>query len=203
MPVNTRPESDEVLVERLLPNRNGDPGERALAWGEWYDTEGRAFVLAFIRAKNDTVEPDMDILQEAMVTAYTQVERGRYKPRAGVPFTAYVKGIAHNKIREARRRTRRFLPLHDSVEDLARSDDVCLEDTVVRQEQRALLRAGLSRLSPPRRRVLQGYLNGHTTAEIAQALGMSEDLVRQHKCRGLRGLRHSLQQRDLCRSYGQ
>jgi RNA polymerase sigma factor (sigma-70 family) len=202
MPVKTRHESDEVLVERLLPSANGDRSDRALAWGEWYDREGRAYVLAFIRAKNDTVEPDMDILQEAMLTAYTQVERGRYQPRAGVPFTAYVKGIALNKIREARRRTRRFTPLSDAMEQHIGSEQDSLEATVERQEQKAILRDGLSRLSLPRRRVLEGYLSGQTTAEIAQALDMSRDSVRQHKCRGLRGMRIRLQKGDLSTSFG-
>jgi RNA polymerase sigma factor (sigma-70 family) len=200
MPVKAR-ESDEVLVQRLLPNRNGDPGDRAIAWGEWYDSEGKSFVLAFIRAKNDTSEPDMDILQEAMMTAYTQVERGRYKPHAGVSFAAYVKGIALNKIREARRHMRRFIPLHDAAEYIPESDAMRLEAVVERQERQALFRAGLSELPPCRRRVLESYLRGHTTAEIAQAMGMSEASVRQHKSRGLRGLRSSLQQMDLLSSH--
>ena len=57
------------------------------------------------------------------------------------------------------------------------------------QEQRATLRNGLTRLSPCRRQVLEKYLRGHSTAEIADALGMSEASVRQHKSRGLRTLR--------------
>lgn len=199
--MKTRPESDEVLVQRLLPSTNGNPSDRAQAWGEWYDTEGKSFVLAFIRAKNDTSEPDMDILQEAMVTAYLQVERGRYKPRIGVPFAAYVKGIALNKIREARRRMKRFIPLHDAAEWLAEGDQARVEAAIERQEQRAFLCAGLSRLPPRRKCVLEGYLQGHTTSEIARALGMSEDLVRQHKSRGLRGLRRSLRRTDHLVSY--
>jgi RNA polymerase sigma factor (sigma-70 family) len=120
------------------------------------------------------------------------VERGRYEPRPGVPFAAYVKGIARNKIREARRRTRRLVPLEDTPEYTAQSDQFRLEVVVERQEQRASLLASLSKLSPCRRQVLERYLKGHTTAEIAQALGMSEESVRQHKSRGLRTLRHNL-----------
>ena len=47
----------------------------------------------------------------------------------------------------------------------------------------------MSRLTPCRRQVLEGYLQGRSTTEIAEALGMSEDAVRQHKSRGLRSLR--------------
>ena len=189
-------ESDEILVQRLLPNRNSDRSDRAMAWKEWHDAKGLPNVLAFIRAKNDTPEPDMDIFQEALITAYMQVERGNYQPRAGVSFAAYVKGIARNKIREARRRTWRVISMPADFEQLAGSDGMQPEVTVERQEQQAVLLSGLSMLSSSRRRVIEAYLQGHTTAEIARRLGMSEELVRQHKSRGLRGLRRRLEQSD-------
>jgi RNA polymerase sigma factor (sigma-70 family) len=185
--VNARPESNKVLINRLLPSTNRDPKDRATAWEEWYANGGRSSVMAFVRAKNDTREPDADILQEAVITAYAEVERGRYEPRDGVPFAAYVKGIARNKIREARRRGRRIVPLEDTSE--FEDDRPQLEIVIERHEQRDSLRTGLAKLTPDRRQVLEGYLKGHTTAEIAQALGMSKESVRQHKSRGLRSLR--------------
>jgi RNA polymerase sigma factor (sigma-70 family) len=60
---------------------------------------------------------------------------------------------------------------------------------VERLEERAFLHDGMSQLTPCRRRVLEGYLHGLSTTEIAESLGMSEDAVRQHKSRGLRNLR--------------
>jgi RNA polymerase sigma factor (sigma-70 family) len=189
MPVETRQKSNDVLVERLLPHTNGDPADRAAAWEEWYVNVGAASVLAFVRRQNDTPELDADILQEAVAIAYAEVERGRYEPRIGVPLTAYVKGIARNKIREARRRTRRLVPIEDTPQSLLESDAPLLEHAVERREQLARLRSGLLKLPPCRRRVLQCYLRGQSTVEIAHALGMSEDAVRQHKCRALHSLR--------------
>jgi len=182
------------LVQRLLPSRNDDPQDRAAAWNEWYVQIGEASVLAFVRVKNNTPEPDVDILQEAMATAYIEVERGRYEPRLGIPFAAYVKGIAHNKIREARRRSWRCILLEDvsaSLAECALWDGIETrpERIVERREERAFLHDGMSRLPPCRRQVLEGYLQGRSTTEIAEALGMSEDAVRQHKSRGLRSLR--------------
>lgn len=185
--MNARPESNKVLVERLLPSTNDDPSDRATAWGEWYGNGGGSSVMAFIRAQNNTPELDVDILQEAVSTAYAEVERGRYEPRDGIPFAAYVKGIARNKIREARRRARRLVPLNDVAK--FEDDRPQLEIVVEHHEQRDSLRTGLSKLTPDRRQVLEGYLKGHSTAEIAQALGMSQESVRQHKSRGLRSLR--------------
>ena len=186
--------SDRTLVERLLPSRNANPQDRADAWAEWYAQVGERAVLGFVRAKNDTNEHDMDIVQEAMTIAYVEVERGRYEPRVGVPFAAYVKGIAHNKIREARRRCRRYVLVEDVSEHavtcgLEPSSGPRPEAIVVRREQAASLRAGLSRLTPCRRQVLEGYLGGRSTTEIAHTLGMSEAAVRQHKSRGVRSLR--------------
>ena len=85
-----QPESDEVLVKRFLPRYNGNPASRAAAWGEWYSEFGEASVMAFIKSQNDTAEADMDIFQEAMTTAFVEVERGRYRPQLNVPFAAYV-----------------------------------------------------------------------------------------------------------------
>lgn len=187
--METRQKSNDVLVKRLLPHTNGDPADRAAAWEEWYVDVGAHSVLAFVRTQNDTPEPDADIMQESIATAYAEVERGRYEPRIGVPLTAYVKGIARNKIREARRRARHLIPIEDAPQSLLESDARLLEHTVEHQEQLARLHSDLSKLPPCRRRVLQRYLQGQSTVEIAQALGMSEDAVRQHKCRALRSLR--------------
>jgi RNA polymerase sigma factor (sigma-70 family) len=186
--MNGRPESDETLVERLLPGRNGNPEDRATAWHEWYIHGGEAAVLGFIRAKNDSPEPDADILQETMLAAFLETERGRYRPHEGVPFAAYVKGIARNKIREARRKPR-LLSLDEELYFLPESDYPQLETVVEHQEQAEALQGGLTELTPDRRRVLSRYLDGHSTTEIASALGMTAELVRQHKSRGLRHLR--------------
>ena len=139
----------------------------------------------------------MDILQEAMLIAYLEVERGRYEPRPGVPFTAYVKGIARNKIREVRRQRRRWLPLCVVAEWRLASAAEDMEARLDRREEADLLRASFTRLPQARRQVLERYLRGQTTAEIAHALHMSEASVRQHKSRGLRSLRSLCSERAL------
>lgn len=185
----SRPESDEALIRRLLPSSNPDQADRAHAWAEWQASIGEAAVLKFIRLVNTTSEPDEDIFQDAMLTAYLEVERGRFEPRSGVPFTAYVKGIARNKVREARRRDRFCTGLDDipnpNDDDLLRQ----METSIEHREQAEALHSGLASLPAARRKVLERYLKGKSTPEIAHELDMSEELVRQHKCRGLRRLR--------------
>jgi RNA polymerase sigma-70 factor (ECF subfamily) len=190
--MRSRPESDEAFVKRLLPSTNPDPAQRADAWNEWQSRIGKESVLKFIRLYNNTAELDEDILQDSLLTAYLEVERGRYERRAGIPFTAYVKGIARNKIREARRRQRCWTSLEEIPETSAEPAPRHLELAVEYSEQQRALSHGLSRLPTQRRQVLERYIYGASTAEIAAELSITEELVRQHKCRGLR----SLQQMD-------
>jgi RNA polymerase sigma factor (sigma-70 family) len=184
----SRPESDEALIKRLLPSTNQDRADRAQAWAEWHSL-GETLLAGFIRVHNNTAESDDDLLQETLLTAYLGVERGQYQPREGVPFTAYVKGIARNKIREARRRSRPQLSLDEIYlkrdGELPRQPEEALE----RHEQQAQVQVGLQQLSGARRQVMLRFLNGESTEAIAQQMALSEALVRQHKCRGLRALK--------------
>lgn len=83
--MRAQPPSEEALIQRLLPSANPDPEDRAHAWAEWYEAIGGQAVRKFIRVHNYTAEPDDDILQDAMLTAYADVERGGYERRTGIP----------------------------------------------------------------------------------------------------------------------
>lgn len=200
----SRPVSDEALIERLLPACTPDRGERARAWEEWQAT-AEPLLRRYIGARNTTREADEDIVQDALLTAYLGVESGRYYPRAGVPFAAYVFGIARNKIREARRRDRRVVDLleeDDGPDDSSRWERVLAREEppvarppeldLERRERSDLLRRGLHTLPAVRRGVLELTLAGVSTGEIADRMAISAELVRQHKCRGLRALQAQL-----------
>lgn len=196
----SRPVSDEALIRRLIPQENPDQQERSRAWAEWQASTGEMVLERYVRGRNNTREADDDIVQDALLAAYLGVESGRYQPQEGVPFVAYVIGIARNKIREARRRERHQVELDDEREEFTPRVAVLQrqpERDLEWREQRDQLRSGLSRLPAARRSVLEHYLSGASTVEIAQRLVMSEALVRQHKCRGLRALQRDLQRIDL------
>lgn len=193
----SRPISDEALIRRMSPASNPDRQDRGRAWAEWQESTGAMVLVRFVRARNSTGEADDDIVQDALLTAYLGIESGRYQPHDGVPFAAYVIGIARNKIREARRRDWRQTGLDDDREDigprLEGASQRQPERDLEQREQRDLLRSGLSRLPAARRAVLEQYLSGASTDEIAEQMSISEALVRQHKCRGLRALQRDLQ----------
>jgi RNA polymerase sigma factor (sigma-70 family) len=189
--MGSRPVSDEALVRRILPTTSPDRSERAHAWAEWQLTVGETTLRKYIGLYNTSGEADDDILQDTLLTAFLEVERGRYQPREGVPFTAYVKGIARNKMREARRR--RCWPSLDEFPDMSVSSaHRQTEHDYERKERQSVLWQGLDALQGERRAVLEHYLSGDTTGEIADRLAVSEDVVRQHKCRGLRQIRLNL-----------
>jgi RNA polymerase sigma factor (sigma-70 family) len=176
-------------IRRLLPAENPCPADRAEAWRACWDAVGTA-VLKYIRCKNRTSTDDKDILADSMATAYVEIERGKYQYRADVPFTAYVKGIARNKIFEAYRRDRRCVPLSDGYDGI---DEYDFEAAVESLEDQERLQRCLSELSPRRRQVLLLLCEGHDTSQIASNLGIREDLVRQEKSRGIQQLRRILQ----------
>lgn len=176
-------------VRRLLPTENPDSRDRAEAWGACWEAISRA-VLKYIRCKNGTSADDREILADSMVIAYMEVEGGRYQHRADVPFTAYVKGIARNMIRDAYRRDRRHVPLEAGANHVADDVDIALESA----HQRDKFRRCTEDLTPRRRMVLMLYSEGYSTAQIAERLGISTDLVRQEKARAIQRLRKLLNQ---------
>ena len=188
--MKSRPKSDDALTRRMLPGSNADQTDRALAWSEWGASRDPQLLLRYIRYKNFTDMPDEDIFQDTILTAYLEVENGRYQLRSGVPFIAYVKGIARNKMREARRKARDWVALEEHFCASDTKQERSLEILIEQRERSQALQDGLSKLPHQRRSVLERFLKGESTRQIARDLAMSEDLVRQHKSRGLRRLRH-------------
>jgi RNA polymerase sigma factor (sigma-70 family) len=196
LPCHTQaPPSDGIAthVMRLLPACNPNEADRAQGWQTLWEPVTRA-VLRYIQLKNYTSTDDQDILADTMAITYAEVERGHYTPRAGVPFTAYVRGIARNIILEAYRRERRVTALdeEDDTHSLPDTAAVEMEIYIERHEQRDAVRRHLQSLPARRRQVLLMCSEGHDTARIAHELGIREDLVRQEKSRGIRELKRKL-----------
>lgn len=181
--------ASEYDIRRLQPQYNADPKDRAHAWNEWLQRGGVEPVLKYIRWANGTQTDDDEILQETLIIAYLKVERGQYEDRS-IPFTAFLKKIAHFKIMEASRRGSRLIPL-DAIIDYAGEDTAEHDEAELWREQE-VLQAALAHLPARRRQVMMLYEIGYSTAEIAERLGIREELVRKEKSLGIRQLRESL-----------
>lgn len=180
------PESDEALVKRLLPDRNDDPMDRNAGWSD-LDTCYREYLRRFIRqwmASDAEVE---EIYQDTLITAFMNVENGQYA-YTGVPFLAYLKAIARNKVFAERRRTGRWVELADDLAspsgDIWQQPETLLESREARDE----VMAAIEQLSYKTQRVLLGVMQGKPNAEMAQEFEMTEEAIRQHKSRGMRTL---------------
>ena len=181
--------SVHALVQSLLPSRNPVPEDRVRAWNEWLLAGGSDPVLKFIRWSNGTLTDDEEILQETLIIAYVKVERGEYQDR-NLPFTAFLKKIAWYKIMEASRKHKGQVPLEDFYEVLAEESEA--HEQVDQWKEHEALHRALRTLPPRRARVMLLYEDGYSTAEIAEQLGIKEELVRKEKSLGLRQLRHAI-----------
>ena len=176
----------QVLAQRLLPSVNPERADRARAWNDWLASGGHEPVLKFIRWSNGTNTDDEEILQETLIIAYLKVERGQYQDR-NLPFTAFLKKIAWYKIMEASRKESGLVPLDDLYEVVA--EDHHEHERVEFWKENESLKTALAHLPPRRSKIMLLYEYGYSTAEIAEQLGIREDLVRKEKSLGLRQLR--------------
>ncbi|MBK9751403.1 MAG: sigma-70 family RNA polymerase sigma factor [Chloroflexi bacterium] len=183
------PVSLHSLVLRMLPVRNEDPADRIRAWNEWLSFGGSDPVLKFIRWSNGTTTDDEEILQETLILGYLKVERREYQDR-NLPFTAFLKKIAWYKIMEASRKHAGQVPLDDFYEVLAEEGEE--HEVAEHWKEHEALHQALAQLPPRRARVMVLYEDGYSTAEIAQHLGIKEELVRKEKSLGLRQLRDAM-----------
>ncbi|MFN8527187.1 MAG: sigma-70 family RNA polymerase sigma factor [Anaerolineae bacterium] len=176
-------------VRRFMPSFNPDPSDRIHAWDEWLSLGGTEPVLKFIRWSNGTNADDDEILQETLLTAYVKVERGQYEDRS-IPFTAFLKKIAWYKIMEASRRDAGSVSLDDVCEIIP--EDGSEHEHVDSWREHEALKEALVQLPPRRSRIILLYEYGYSTSEIADKLGIREELVRKEKSLGLRQLRKTV-----------
>ena len=126
-----------------------------------------------------------EVAQEAFVSAWRDIARLRDDERVG----PWVAGIARNLAAgAARRRARR-----DAIEIDAPATVPTPEDAVRQREDRELLQRALADVPHAYREALVlYYFHGESIAQIADVLGVSEDVVKQRLSRGRRGLRDHL-----------
>jgi RNA polymerase sigma-70 factor (ECF subfamily) len=147
-----------------------------------------------------------DIVQEALADAAGRLDD--YLREPPLPFYPWLRQFAWERLVKAHRRhihSRRRsvtreepMPLPDeSVQHLARrllAGDTSPSRRLIREEQRAELRAALAALDPRDREILVlRHLEQMDTAEVAAVLGLSEGAVRTRQYRALLRLRALLE----------
>jgi RNA polymerase sigma-70 factor (ECF subfamily) len=178
---------DDELIERI---RQGDRE----AFGELvrrYQRKAYAVAWRLLGHQHDAE----DVVQESFMVALDAID----DVDLGRPFGPWLNRIVANRSHNARekRRVRQVDQLGDEVPAADRAPDANVEhDETARQ-----VRAALDGLSARQRTVIQLHeLDGFSTAEIAQSLGITEATVRWTVHAGRKALRSSLaiwkEQRD-------
>jgi RNA polymerase sigma-70 factor (ECF subfamily) len=144
-----------------------------------------AYVVAL--AVLGSTEDAEDVCHDALVRSAERLEECRQPER----FGAWLRTIVRNQARNlgAKQAVREGPPL-DTVPVAVESDALRALD---RRELRAKLEAGITRLTPPQREVLLKHdLEDRSHEEIAQSLGTSIGMSRQHLFQARRRLREFL-----------
>jgi RNA polymerase sigma-70 factor, ECF subfamily len=169
------------LVVRI---RQGDAGAEAQLV-ELFSRSVR--VMARVRAGRRLEEEDLT--QEVLMAVITALRKGQL--RDVDRLSAFVAGVARNVINNRLRTSQgRALEPLDGHEDAAVAD---LRQEVAIRERTATVRRVLAELSPGDQRLLElTMIEGFTTAQTAQRLGVSEEVIRARKSRALKRLKERL-----------
>jgi RNA polymerase sigma-70 factor (ECF subfamily) len=172
--------SDAEVIERVLA---GDSGLYELLMRRYNQRVYRA-VRAVLR---DDAEAE-DVMQEAYVRAYQYLPR--FEQRAS--FCTWVTRIAVNESLARLERNKKFTPETDnegaSVTDSLESKTMNPEEATATMQTRALLEEAILELPYPYRVVIMlRDVEEMNTAEAAQVLELSEDVVkvRLHRARAM------------------
>jgi RNA polymerase sigma-70 factor (ECF subfamily) len=180
------PEGQNALVERV---RNGDPSAE--------DELVRLFrprVLVMMRMR--TQEPDTahDLCQEVLIAVLRALRQGQLRDTERL--AAFVHGIARNTANNYLRTRRRQVVLDELSESIQAAGS---KDPIESAERRQLVNRALSSVSREDRRILTLTLvEGLKPGEIAQRLGLNDEVVRTRKSRALRKVIERI--RDLSRT---
>lgn len=171
-------EEQARLVERI---RNGDRD----AEGRLVEHFSRAIrLMARVRARE---LGDEDLTQDVLIAAIMALRRGQLRDTERL--AQFVAGIARNVIHNRLRRARG--PVHEPIEEHeypAPAADLTHE--LARRERAGTLRRALESLSAADRRILMLTLvDGLKPGEIAERLGLGEDVVRTRKSRAIKRLK--------------
>jgi RNA polymerase sigma factor (sigma-70 family) len=129
-----------------------------------------------------------DVAQEAFVAAWRDLDRLRDGSRIGSWVAGIARNLAANAVRTAARRER---AIAEPSPDVPTPEDAALE-----REDRELLHRALAEIPETHRETLVlFYLQGQSIAEIASALEINEDLVKQRLSRARRAVRESVAER--------
>ncbi|MEM6783659.1 MAG: sigma-70 family RNA polymerase sigma factor [Bacteroidota bacterium] len=185
------PPSDEVLIRQV---RHGETwAYRVLV--ERYEGQVAATVIGML---GRGPEAD-DVGQETFIRFYESLDRFRGEASVGTYLTRIAINQSLKALRKQRSWTRRFIPRsHLATPPPDPADTVTALDHLDRREREALVTQAVQALSPKHRAVVVlRMLQGLSTNETAEALGVPPGTVMSRLSRALASLKGSLAALDI------
>jgi RNA polymerase sigma-70 factor, ECF subfamily len=190
---------DQDLIERA---QQGDASARSEILEGYRDYLRRMVAARLDRRLSSRIDAS-DVVQETLVKANLQFDD--FFRRHAIPLAGWLRGLAGERIIDAHRRhlvaDRRSvlresgvpdLPDHSAL-DIGRqlfATDTSPSNNLMRREQNDRVLAGFAALSDRDREILvMKYLEDLTTAEVAEALGLTESAAQSRHVRALLRLR--------------
>lgn len=171
----------EILVAKA---KDGNKDAFGKLYGEYME---RIYRFAYFLLQ-DKIKAE-DVTQETFLRAWKSI--GRFSPKDGGTFQAYLFAIARNLVTDVRRK-KPTISLSE-IDDPPYIDDI--EERLIRGQKKERVREVLQRLSPlEQHMVILRFFEDLPFADIAKALEMKEGAIRVRLHRVLKGLKMYLQE---------
>jgi RNA polymerase sigma factor (sigma-70 family) len=139
-------------------------------------------IRAFVRARTSNPEMVEDVAQNTIIAVICALREGKLRDASAL--SAFVYGVARNQLADAFRGQGR-----ENAEPLKDDQDFPAPAAEQEPETMETARREIEALEPTDRRILWACLiDGYKPGEIAAALGLSPEMVRQRKSRALKRL---------------
>jgi len=168
------PEEQERLALRIASGDREAEGEMVSCFG------GRVQALLIARTRDR--EAARDLFQETMLAAFAALRKGQLREPG--KLDAFLQGTARN-IANSHLRDRAARPV--AAEITAEPESVAAPDPAESSQRDEMVQAALGQLGSTDREILvRTLVDGAKPGEIAQALGLSAEAVRQRKSRAVK-----------------
>lgn len=180
---NLRLLDEQVMVERAQQDR--------AHFEPIYELYSAPVYRICLRATGDP-DPAEDLTAMVFLTVLERIHA--YKPKPGSSFRSWLFVVAKNTVRDHWRRNNRIHRLFDDRAEIA-DKEIEPEELAIHRIQLHELRTALETLSERHRTIIEFRLSGLTSAEIAEAMGITMAALKSAQTRAYANVRQELEYR--------